>query len=372
VTNHIYYEENTMKRLAIVALAAAVVVSGVAYGQEPQQPNEHMKGFAPLIGVWRYEGPLLEDAPGLAEKGSDCVIEVTFRRILDKQVVTDHWAIQYAGGKKVFGRGLSGWNAAENKIVRGSMDSLGSMSLGTIEIDAEAKTNTLTAEIVDGEGRTSLFKAVFTKTGKDTITWKALERDGGDVEGESPVYTYKRVKPSTSKRETNTGQVPQQLKDFAPFIGTWRYEGRLKQAVPGLATADTKCVLQCSWRRILDKQIVMYDWMVEFEGGQKLAGKSLIGWNVADEKVIIGGMDSVGGIGMGTVVIDREAKTMTASSEGVDGEGDKTTGKNVVTKTAKDALTFQIVERTGGLVEGPSPVYEFKRVKRPIAKKAAN
>ncbi len=358
-----------MKRFAVVVLTACAIVSGVVCGQEPQQPNEHLKGFGPLIGKWRYEGPLLEGVPGVAEKGSPCVIDVVFGRILDKQGVTDRWTIQYAGGKTVYGHGLIGWDAAEKKIVRGAMDSLGGMNLGTIEIDAKAKTNTLTTELVDREGRTASLKAVFTQTGKDTITWQALERVGGDAEGVSPVYTYKRVESTDDQKGANTGQPSDHLKDFAPFIGTWRYEGPLKQAIPELATEDTKCVIQFSWRRTLDKQIVMNDWMVEFEGGKKLSGKSLIGWNAADEEIISGGLDSMGGMGMGTVVIDRAAKTMTVSAEGVDAEGEKTSGTNVTTKTGQDTLTFQITERTGGLIDGPSPVYEFRRVPRAGDKK---
>ncbi len=89
---------------------------------------------------------------------------------------------------------LNGWNAAENRIVHGGMDSTGSMSLGTITADKAAKTITLAGEGVDGDGKEFAFKNVVTKTGKDTLTWQALERTGGDVEGPSPVYKFERVK----------------------------------------------------------------------------------------------------------------------------------------------------------------------------------
>ncbi len=58
-----------MTRFAILTVVAAVL-TGSVFGQEP---NEHLKGYAPFIGNWRYEGPVLEDIPNVAAKGSKCV-----------------------------------------------------------------------------------------------------------------------------------------------------------------------------------------------------------------------------------------------------------------------------------------------------------
>jgi hypothetical protein len=61
--------------------------------------------------------------------------------------------------------------------------------------------------------------------------------------------------------------------------------------------------------------------------------------------------------------------TAEAKRKGTDGDGEDTSLKAVVTVTGEDTLTWQALERTGGVAEGPSPVYTFKRAKR--AKKAA-
>ena len=135
------------------------------------------------------------------------------------------------------------------------------------------------------------------------------------------------------------------------------------------AAKGSKMVVDISWRWILDKQVIMYDWTIDFQGGPKISGKELIGWNAADSKIVGGGMNSLGGMAIGTRVID--GKTITSTNEGVDGEGVKSSYKNVIKKTDKDTFTWQAVERTGGDVEGPSPVYTFKRVKRTRGKKAA-
>ena len=120
----------------------------------------------------------------------------------------------------------------------------------------------------------------------------------------------------------------------------------------------------------MNKNAVEDTWSVEFEGGQTASGKALIGWNSAEKKLSFGGMDSIGGMSLGTVSFDKEAKSLTLTSKGIDGEGNQTTFKGVVTKTGEDTLTWQALERTGGISEGPSPVYTFKKVQK--AEKTAN
>jgi hypothetical protein len=183
-----------MKQIVTV-LTVLLFACGVSYGQDEPGPGfEHLKGYGPLLGTWRYEGPELEDVPGIAEKGTDFVFEFSWRRILNKNVVEENWLCEWEGGKTYSGKALIGWNAAEKKIAYGSMDSDGGMGLGTVVFDADAQSATLTEKGTDGEGKETSFKGVVIKTGKDTLTWQALERTGGIAEGPSPVYTFKRVK----------------------------------------------------------------------------------------------------------------------------------------------------------------------------------
>lgn len=160
------------------------------------------------------------------------------------------------------------------------------------------------------------------------------------------------------------------LKPYGSLIGTWRYEGPSLEDVPGVAEKGTDFVLQLQWRGILNKHVVEERWLVEFENGMSFSGKNLIGWNAAKEEIALGGMNSVGGMGLGTVVFDKAAKSMTITAKGIDQEGNETASKIVVTKTAKDTLTWQALERKGPIVNGPSPIYTLKRV--PRAKDAAN
>ena len=164
--------------------------------------------------------------------------------------------------------------------------------------------------------------------------------------------------------------VSEHLKCFGPFIGNWQYEGPLREDLEGMAEKDAKLVFQGSYKRILNGSAVESNWSVEFEGGGRISGKDLYGWDAKEEKIVEGGMSSNGGINVGSVTHNKAAKSLTFNSKGVDGDGEKTSSKIVITKVDKDTVTWQAVERSGGSAEGPSPVYTFKRVKRQAKKQA--
>jgi hypothetical protein len=190
-----------MKRI-ITTLTAVLLACGALYGQDEPGPSfEHLKPYTPMIGTWLYEGPLLEDVPDYAEKGTKCVFQFSWRRILKKSVVEENWSLEFEGGKKLVGKALIGWHAAEKEIVYGGMNSIGTLTLGTVTFDEKAKTSTLTEKGVKSDGEEMSFKGMVTKTGKDTLTWQALERVGGIVEGGSPVYSFKRVKRTRRSKQ---------------------------------------------------------------------------------------------------------------------------------------------------------------------------
>jgi hypothetical protein len=190
-----------MKRI-IAVLVAVAMTCGISLGQDKTGPNsEHLKGFDPMIGTWRYEGPLLEDVQDIAKKGTNFVFQFSWKRILDKSAVEENWGVEYEGGKKISGKAITGWNAAKKQLVYGGMDSLGGMTWGTITPDTATKTMPLTAKGIDGDGKETSFIGIVKKTDEDTLTWQGLGRVGGGETGDSPVYTLKRVeKVEGSKR----------------------------------------------------------------------------------------------------------------------------------------------------------------------------
>ena len=188
-------------RKIIFSLVVLVLSCGVSYGQEePAAVSENLKCFGPFIGNWLYEGPLQEDLKGMAEKDTNMVVQTSLKRILNGSAVERNWTIKFEGGAEISGKSLSGWDAKEEKIVQGDMNSNGSISVGSVTHDKAAKSLTISLKGVDGEGKETSSEIVMTKTGKDTYTWKALERTGGLAEGPSPIYEFKRVKPQAKKQ----------------------------------------------------------------------------------------------------------------------------------------------------------------------------
>jgi hypothetical protein len=160
------------------------------------------------------------------------------------------------------------------------------------------------------------------------------------------------------------------LKSFDQLIGNWAFEGPLPDAMPGIGGKDTKVVVRCSWTWILDKSAVEGAWSVEPVGGTKISGKGFTGWDVAGQRMVGGGLNSVGGHGLDTTTFDAATKTWTTKSEGTDGEGKATTATVVLILTDPNTLVWQATEQSGGLAQGPSPKLTFKRVasgKRPAA-----
>lgn len=111
--------------------------------------------------------------------------------------------------------------------------------------------------------------------------------------------------------------------------------------------------------------------MVEVKGkGTIYEEKVLIAWHAGASKIVYAGAAADGSVLLGSTEPDEAAKTLHPSAEGVTGEGGKITYRGVFAKTDEDTVTWQALERTGSpLIEGPSPLYTFKRFRRDRAAK---
>lgn len=232
-------------RQTVITLAIAFVACGIACAQESANPNaDQLKCYAPFIGTWRYEGPMLEELPGLVEKGTNCVIEFTWKRIMNKASLESSLRVEIEGHGMIYAdKSLIGWNAADQQIVYGGTSSNGAVFLGTAEPAAEGKSLTCAARGSDSDGGEISNRSVFTVTDRNTLTFEALERTGPIVQGPSPVYTLTRVRPAKSqelaecpweyvtghwKHTDSTGnesEVVWKLIDGNSLIGMWKGQG---------------------------------------------------------------------------------------------------------------------------------------------------
>ena len=100
----------------------------------------------------------------------------------------------------------------------------------------------------------------------------------------------------------------------------------------------------------------MQDLLGEFEGDKRVSQKELIGWNAADKEIVIGGMNSIGGLQLGTIQLDPQAKTLTDGNERRQrrGWGDDS-GEAVFTKVDRDTMTFKGIESLAVSWRAPAP-----------------
>ena len=181
----------------VVALVFVTFASGISLAEEKWGAHfEHLKPHSPVIGMWRYDGPLLETIPGFASKGTKYTNELSWKWILDRNAIEITSFSKFEGDKSISGKGLIGWNAAKKEVAYGGMDSLGGMSVGTIEFLDDGQTSVLTTKGIDDRGREVEFTGKIEMTGEDSFTWQAVHRKGGSVNGPSPVYPFKRVEES--------------------------------------------------------------------------------------------------------------------------------------------------------------------------------
>ena len=183
-----------MKR-ALLTLAAVLLASGVAFGQEQTGPNyEHLKCYEQLIGTWVCDGLLQEDVSVLGEKNSKLLVRISWHWILNKNAVELNGSVELQKEVKLVAKSLIGWDTAEGRIIEGGMNSIGGHDMGTMVYDEANKMWTTKSKGVDEQGRTTSATIVGRLIDADTFEWQMKDRQGGDETGDSPKYTFKRVK----------------------------------------------------------------------------------------------------------------------------------------------------------------------------------
>lgn len=183
-----------MKTLT-TTLIVGVIFSSVSYGQEMPSNYEHLKSFEARIGEWVYDGPVREDFSGIMDKGDEIVARSTVKWILDKNAVEMKLSVTIKkSGLKYTSKALIGWDAQQEQIIGGGMNSFGGHELGTVTFNKDTKTWTSEWKGRDGEGKETSNTLVATLLDKDSLQVQGLDRKGGLAQGDSPKYIYKRVK----------------------------------------------------------------------------------------------------------------------------------------------------------------------------------
>jgi hypothetical protein len=176
-----------MSSSAILLLTVSVAI-GQASDTSPAYEN--LKSYEALIGTWVYEGPLLEDVPGMAKKGSRYYYEGSFEWILDKGAIEEYWQAKFAGGVTVSAKALTGWG--DKKVVSAGVFSGGGYFHADVTLNQEGKTWRYESKAVDGEGKKSSETFILELVDDNTLIVHSKDREGTEMPPESPKYTFKK------------------------------------------------------------------------------------------------------------------------------------------------------------------------------------
>ena len=177
------------------AMIISTIFCGMSHGQEMPSNYEHLKSFEARIGQWIYEGPILEDIADIVAKGDDIDNSWTAKWVLGKNAIETNLSVTVKkSGLEYTSKHLIGWDAENNRIINGGMDSFGGHELSTVIYDPATKTWTSKSKGSDIKGEETSSTFVATLVDKDSLQVQAFDRKGGLAQGDSPKYTYKRVK----------------------------------------------------------------------------------------------------------------------------------------------------------------------------------
>lgn len=133
------------------------------------------------------------------------------------------------------------------------------------------------------------------------------------------------------------------LKELGWLIGTWEAESVADEGIPGLLEKGDKISfrLSCDWR--LNKNVIGVEYTMKANGTTVLTHNGMIGWDTANEQIISGGFDSLGGHGHS--VWSRDGDNWRFKSSGVRGDAKRTSGTTVISDIGDDTMTGQTTER---------------------------
>jgi hypothetical protein len=114
--------------------------------------------------------------------------------VLNKSAVEFQWEGESEGVPPMGGKGLDGWDPAEERIVGHGFSVGGGHGTSVITISSDGTVFTANSRGVTAEGEDTSMTAVITLVDSDTLTWQGLDRKGGPLEGDGPKYTFKRGK----------------------------------------------------------------------------------------------------------------------------------------------------------------------------------
>ncbi len=253
----------------------------------------HLKRVEWVVGSWTGHG----NAPGFGAFEDEFVLEWTY----DKNFIKSTY-IMKSGGKVIWtDTGFLGWDGEKKRIVGINFGMDGTIGWGR---ELESEKDTLVVE-----GRTAgpvvkeEFRAVFRKTGEDTMTVSCEFKKNGKYGNSWPAIKYDRKKseltkvPDDPKARLNY----EHLKGLEFLSGRWTGKG---ESVQGAFDFET------SYDWALNKNFLVTTGTARAMGQVVWTGTAWIGWDVDKKKIVWIGFSHDGTLFVGEAVETKEKNTL--------------------------------------------------------------
>ena len=156
------------------------------------------------------------------------------------------------------------------------------------------------------------------------------------------------------------------LQPFKPFLGMWTLQGGLQEDVSlpsgGVLEKGTKLVASNSFRWAINRNAVVFDWSLKFEGQDFIYSTQLMVWEKKDKVIRCIWQHTAGE--QGTTDWSFEGDALVGKVQAVDNEGVESSSKVYFRLKGKDAYTWKSTDRIrGGKPLPDTSEYEYVRVR---------
>jgi hypothetical protein len=247
--------------------------------------------------------------------------------------------------------GIIGWDPVTKEIVETWHNGLGAR----VELRYKDRTETVwegTALVHRLDGEIERGSIRLEKTGDDSFKFHA-KMDDYTVDSQARRIQTFHVQQAPQPNEHLAG--------LKPFIGSWIYDGPLKDEIPGLAKKGERIVATNSFRWILGGNAIRLTYETTKDGELIDAGEAVIGWDGTTEKIMEWAFTDAGNH---YGEWKPEGDTWVYSNVGTGSVG-ASRGDTTYTEIDRSGYTFQVKNwNIDGQDLGETQKYRFRRVGR--------
>jgi hypothetical protein len=151
------------------------------------------------------------------------------------------------------------------------------------------------------------------------------------------------------------------LKSVEWIVGTFEAKGKAQDGIPGVVDEGEDITFRLEFEWTLKKSAMVGEITIASKNGVYMRHRGMLGWNAADEQIVSGGFDSLGG--MGVAQWNKDENGWKLKTMGALGNGTKTAGTLIFSDISDTGFTVQGIDnKHDGVEQEDGQVLIYKRV----------